>query len=278
MKGMVTNDSFVEWRLRVSGSNGILARRTDVRLPRAPLTPAALAILSAVALSQPARAKCAFAAAWASPARGPIPTNGRVLFEAFGAARPDVDVLSSLHPRLVAGADVVPLSVVETHDGDFAVRQAVLAPTRPLRPGATYSFRVDALPSGVSVSPVDYEVAPGADAKPPVWSGRPRVISRSWSPLGCGPEVRVQLAVPVTDDMGPLYVEAQVSSGKQVTTYVVPVVGGTVDLGHGMCSGPFAMLSGATYAVHFRALDAAGHAAPMPGAPLVVAAPVAGTP
>jgi hypothetical protein len=242
------------------------------------IAPALVLALAAGSLAADAHAKCAFATAWAEPAAGPLPTNGRILFEAYGAARPDLDALSTLRPRLESGKDVVPLAVVGKHEGDFAVRQAILAPQRPLRAGATYTFHVDPLPSGVAVAPQDYAVAARADTAPPVWSGAPRVVGRSFRPLGCGPEAHVEIAIPATDDLGPLRVEAEVRDGTRTTTYVVPVTNGTIELGHGMCSGPFAMASGAAYQVTLRAVDAAGQATPMPGRPLTVLAPTASTP
>src|SRR5687768_3666496 len=97
---------------------------------------AALAVsIGAVAL--PASARCRGEGIWLKT-EAPIPTNGRIVIDAFAQSREILASIEKRHPQLRSGKDVVPLIVVERRSGEVGLDQIVLAPARALAPSATY--------------------------------------------------------------------------------------------------------------------------------------------
>lgn len=213
-----------------------------------------------------AHADCADASWSVTPAAGTtLPSNGRITLEGYGGAQKFISTMASRNPRLVAGEIVIPLTVVETHVGEFLVTQVVLKAKGALPEGTKLRLRFDH-PDDVHFR-LPRDEAPEwtitrADFTPPVWSGPPVIKPGRYAEFGCGPVIEAIVAVPVT---GALQMRARLS-GPKPREYLLDVENGHVIVGHSMCSGPF-RISG-DWTLELTALDAAGNALAAPGEPL----------
>lgn len=179
----------------------------------------------------------------------------------------DRDALAADPIALVADGDVVPLVRVTALAGSFDSAQLVLRPSRPLAVGVAYVLRVGDRPVGDPLVVVEHPAA-----GPPAWNGSPQVLSRTRRELGCGPAVEVVVSVEVTDATS---LEATVwpAEGGEPASARLPVVDGKVTIGHGMCSGPFALDQGRAYFADLVAVDARGRRADADDTPIRFVAP-----
>lgn len=85
------------------------------------------------------------------------------------------------------------------------------------------------------------------------------------------------MRVPATDDGGAaalfLVDVAPVAGGPHVQ-YLVAPRDGVVEVGHGMCSGPFELAPGGRYRVTLAAVDLAGHTVVAPGSGFEIVGPM----
>jgi hypothetical protein len=240
----------------------------------------ATGVALALAIAGPARADCTSGAVWAWPAPNePIDRAGRIVLDAYGTDRAWVLDVGRLSPRLSSAGHTVPLRVVESHVGSFEVAQVVLAAEQPLRPGGTYRLLLTGRPTpevwtGQKHAPLEWSVAPAASSTPPRFRSTPRIDRTSFTPFGCGPAIYAHVVVDVdTPDRVVFRVRAEPVAGGAPVEYLVPATGGVLDIGHGMCSGPFTLASGAQYRITLSAVDTAGRETRASGGPLVVTGP-----
>ena len=248
------------------------------KLPTIAALSAGLALL--LAAPSPARADCTAGAVWAWPAPNqPLDPAGRIVLDAYGTDRAWVLDVGRLAPRLVGAGQTIPLRVVESHVGSFEVGQVVLAAEQPLRPGGTYRLVLDGRPTpevwtGVKHAPLEWNVAPSRSSAPPRFRSAPRLDRTSFTPFGCGPAIYAHFTVDV-DAPDRVFFRARVEplAGGPTIEYLVPAANGVLDVGHGMCSGPFVLTAGAQYRITLSAIDIAGRETPAPGGPHVVTGP-----
>jgi len=240
--------------------------------------PAVATLLGMLAASS-ARADCASGAVWAWPApAAALDPAGRVVLEAYGTDQAWVLDVARLSPRLVSGSDTVPLRVVESHRGSFEVAQVVLEAERPLRAGRTYRLALTGRPAptiwtGEKHAPLEWGVAAGASS-PPRFRSAPRLDRTSFTAFGCGPAIYAHVAVDVDQPRRVQFrVWVEPTAAGPAVEYLVPAENGSLDIGHGMCSGPFTLTAGSSYRVTIAAVDAAGHETPAPGGPIAVVGP-----
>ncbi len=171
-----------------------------------------------------------------------------------------------LQLRQEGGDDIVPVEVLFAGDGAGHTSQALLRPSRPLRPGATYRL---------TLGPQEFRwrVSPAVEVPAPTWLGVPQVVGREYMGASCA-ESRLLLSAPVSGT-GPLQVEVQTrreSSTEAYRAHVVAPEDGLLDLGRRFRNGSFDFRPGATYELRMWVLDTHGHRVALP-APVVVRAP-----
>jgi len=243
---------------------------------------AAIAFATLVCAPRASEAKCAYQRVEAfPPASTRLPVNGRIVVEGYGEAQSMVKAIATHHPELWAEGDRVSLRVVETNVGDFRLTQAVLVPERPLLPKTRYTLRI--YESDLPVSD-DSEIklrdtfawttGSGADHGTPHWQAPPQTGKRVYEELGCGPEIYVEVSVSVADP-SPFQVRAELRpvGGGPASRYLLQPQHGVIEIGHGMCSGPFELSDGRSYTVTLTAVDVGGNISPAPGPVLQIASP-----
>lgn len=222
--------------------------------PRA-LVPTLLALALAAVFVAPsiARAKCMAGnlSAWPPPDTQ-LTARPLILLEGFGNEQPHIAALAEGGTaRLVAGKSEVALTVDAINIGAFGLTQAALTPAEDLEPATRYTLALrgaDGQPvrttqweSGESV-PIGWTTAEAGSKRAPLTlDGTPLVTGQNFRRLGCGPASHVQVSLPARAD-GPIAVEVklkELSGDAPAATYIVPVDGGVLRLGHGMCSGAF---------------------------------------
>ena len=226
-------------------------------------------------------AMCSSSAFWAWPDKT-LPTNGHILITGYGMTQPTVRTVGRQRPVLVGGGQTVPLTVKALYEGQLRVTQVLLEPAHPLLPSTRYELRLERPTQGQLMVRTDgkrtlraWTTGKKADAIVPKWKGPPLFTGGTYDNYGCGPSIHVDIKTPVVDPGDQLLVLATVTvvGRSRGRSYYVPITGGTVSLGHGMCSGPFRFGSGMAFEVSLTAVDAAGHTAPAPGDPVVVVGP-----
>jgi hypothetical protein len=241
----------------------------------------ALALLAVLLLCPAARASADCAAGsvgvWPSPER-PLAPSGLVVVDGYGTDRSWVREIARYRPRLEGAGEAVPLEVVETNEGEFEVTQVVLRARRPLRAGSRYRLVLTGrsnprLWGSRGRVPLVWTVA-SPDSTPPRWTEAPRMERTSFTAFGCGPAIYAHVRVRVSDASDVLYrVTVEPVSGGAARTYLIEARDGELQVGHGMCSGPFVLAAGIRYRIRVTAVDAAGNETPAPGTPLEAEGP-----
>jgi hypothetical protein len=223
-----------------------------------------------------AQARCMghWASAWPEPGK-PLPANGRILLEGYGAWRDPVLDLEARHPVLVSGRERVPVKVVDRFEGELKIGAIMLQPEHPLTVGARYRLVLEGKrgnrevfgatqPTRKGEVPWSWPVA-AADEEGPTWATPPAVLKGTREELGCGPASSVEMDVSALDNADfRVLAEVTPQGGGPTVRYPVQVREGKVELGHNMCSGPFMLAAGKRYTARLWAMDLAGHKAALP--------------
>lgn len=247
-----------------------------------PTTAATVSILLAITLvalgSAPANARCRSSSLSVTPPSKSqaVPTNVEVLFTVFGHLREKAaDLLDGAH--FVAGKDRVPVRVETLPQSATSFRNAYLrvTPRRALKARRWYRLVLAPAKPPPAVRPLlqrlrgyHIKTGAGADTKAPA---KPVVTSKGYQyrRLGCGPAESIELTVSgVHDDLVAkaklgLLLEVVEKTAKGERRFSIrlgaPYSPGYASLGHGMCSGNYHLVKGASYTIRVRTVDWAGN-------------------
>jgi hypothetical protein len=221
------------------------------------------------------------------PVTEPLPTNARIVIELYGFRFVD----GKSPPPLLdlrAEGERVALSITDAFDGALNVQELVLKPATELRPRTRYELYLSdedrPIPPDLRWQdrrPVAWTTADKPDRTAPRWASAPKAGAGVYELMGCGDEAFVPVSVAAQDDSGSVLFLAEVTplgapmpSGKaRPTSYLVWARDGQIEIGHRMCTGPFALESGTRYSVKLGAVDGSGNRAAAPGQPLTIAGP-----
>lgn len=249
-----------------------------------------LLLLLALALPATASAMCwglESVTAWPEPT-APLAPNGQIHLMIPATADTARAVLVRHPPVLVRGEERVPLKIEAIEDPYRIGTAVILSPVRWLRPDAEYTLAFDRLSAkaveelGASAGwpaaghPVPrWHTARTPDWSPPVWTAKPVVWPGSYRLAGCGPMVSVPVVTRVSDDRPGVHIRATVwpADGSAPETLHIGITNLGINLGHGMCSGAFALEPTRRYRVQLEAVDTAGNHTPAPGDPLEIVWP-----
>ena len=240
-----------------------------------------VALVALVAVPE-AKARCASRYVTVWPEGGSVPTNSMFLIEAFGL---DQEWLAKLEPcelRLVASDDAVCLKVVDSYRGEANIRQVLLKPKRYLQPGLTYRLEFsgswDESKLTHSVPPMEkrtWTVTSTADYLAPQWRQAPVVKKAERAIFGCGPAHRAWVQVSAIEEHPTLAkVSLREQGESEVRQYLLPV-DGPIQVGHGMCSGAFALKPKGRYSIQIELMDVAGNPGESPSERLLFEIPEA---
>ncbi|WP_257453583.1 hypothetical protein [Archangium lipolyticum] len=205
------------------------------------------------------------------PAPGAVvPTNTRFLLEGLGAFSSRVAELPGRVLRLQADGHEVEVRIQRGWISSLGRSAVVLRPSGPLKPGLSYTLRLDdvlpdvkVLNGGGSPSP-EWHSGRGQDVSRPRWLKRPAVSEGLFRRTRDGSERFVKLRMSLAED-SPAYAVVTLSRrGEDVAAqhYVTPLHDGVALVGHEACSGAFALEDGKSYRAKVEVFDAAGNTAP----------------
>lgn len=241
-------------------------------------------LLASLLLSAPAaHADCPGDGVKVFPVPGAVvPTNTRFLLEGLGSYGPRVAELPGRILRLQADGHEVSVRIQRGWTSSLGRSTVVLRPSGPLKPGLSYSLRLDDVLPGAKVlnargsSLPEWRSGRGQDVARPRWLKQPAVSEGLFRNTGEGTERFVKLRMSLRED-SPAYVVVTLwRRGEDVAPqhYVTPLNDGVTLVGHDACGGAFALEDGRSYRAKLEVFDAAGNTAPAVP-PLRFEAPVA---
>jgi len=191
------------------------------------------------------------------------------IVEGFGTDQNKVENLPENSAWLQSKNDKVYLIPQNTYIGEMQISQTILKPEHPLKVGETYKIYMPTVRSGALEGYTDsglkeyqWMISKSEDLTPPVPTKDPFFISKDYTAYGCGPAVTVNIGIVYTDQ-NPVFAEVTVGpdkrSNKKKKTYIVPVEGNQIVIGHGMCSGAFNLEPGKKYTANIQLLDISGN-------------------
>jgi hypothetical protein len=214
--------------------------------------PLLVACLAIAAIGAEARADCGAAEiAPLAPSPAPVlPTNALIAIQAPAGRAASLVPGLALHSE----GEVIPVELVAVHEGEAEVSQVLVRPSRPLTPRTEVRGRWTGTPSRSTREWRIGRTGDGPDRQAPRWSRDPSVIDTHFTLYLCGPEIQAVARVAADGDDAP-YVEVVVGR----TTYLLPIVDGTVTIGRRMCNGEFDLDTRKTHVASLVLVDAAGN-------------------
>lgn len=227
-----------------------------------------LLLVTALCWSGFAQARCMSAAVWTWPEAGvELPARPVMLVNGFGGDQDRVARTKSASLR--SGKHRVPVEIVALNKGAFQLTQLVLRASADLKPGHSYTLWLEGSKKAWSPTRwvdgktlrVEWRASEAPAPSAVAWKAAPKAGEGSFTQLGCGDAVHRLVDMPVTARDGLVQVKLTkfYALGDTPTTYVVPLPAeGPLEIGHGMCSGPFEVGGAGQYRAELTLLDRAG--------------------
>jgi hypothetical protein len=201
-----------------------------------------------------ARARCAGEWVGVAPAYDvELPSQPNVLVT-LGGRFQKVELVNDL--EFVAGAQRVAVEVVSQFSG-YSQVVALLKPVKPLPPARWALTLKQTSKQQLGRALGSWQVGKMVDAVAPSFVGTPSAGETSYAELGCGPASSLEVGVAMNEPNA--FVEATVTVDGKTESAVFSPKEGVFDLGHGMCSGAFALNPGVTATVVFTPVDVSGN-------------------
>lgn len=176
---------------------------------------------------------------------------------------------------LTSGKKVIPLIVSEKKSVRTVVAQAILKPQTKLIKGLEYNIVIENVKGTIrsefpfsyrrqSDSPKKilkkYMVKEKEDNTTPLLQSVPYISDKIFIEYGCGDAEYVVFKTFVVDE-SEILVKATLTSlkSKENTSYYLRLNKNTLEVGHGMCFGPFMFLDGNYYEIEFEFFDSCGN-------------------
>ena len=202
-----------------------------------------------------ARAKCAGEWVGVAPANDvELPSQPQVLVT-LGGRFQKVELVNDL--EFVAGAQRVAVEVVSQFSG-YSQVVALLKPVKALPPARWALTLKKTSKQQLGRALGSWQVGKTVDSVAPMFTGTPSAGETSWAEFGCGPASTLEVKGVAMSEPN-AFVEAKVTVDGKTETAVFSPKEAVLDLGHGMCSGAFALNPGVTATVVFTPVDVSGN-------------------
>ena len=214
--------------------------------------------------------KCGNSGIYVFPSGDEITKNSIFMIEGFARSQKTIKSLKQGNQAyLKSECHIVKLRVENIHIGSYGLTQSILKPEEDLIVGEEYFFKIDSTglinpmyKIGAYGRPISWKVKDEIDNEKPFWSSemRPKFLNTSHIEYGCGPETFAHFQVKINDASETL-IKTEVMDLKknEKTIYYLTSKDGKIAVGHGMCSGAFALRKNGKYKVRFDLMDASGN-------------------
>lgn len=233
-------------------------------------------LIFAQALFFQAVADCTTSAIWALPSKSEIQKNNIIILELYGhSSSLGLALENDYKAFFVSETDSVRMEIKDVCQGMFYMKQVILKPIKNLKSGVSYSLQVYNTkgepqlrlkvwnseigkfePQTWNVNEIEYPILV-------CWKQKPELFESKVDHYGCGPAVSSFFSFEVKGEEGSMiHTQLQEIGTEIVNEYILNVPkGDLLDVGHGMCSGPFYYKVSKMYRVRFMLLDASGSGA-----------------
>lgn len=215
-------------------------------------------------------AKCGPGGIWVFPKGDEISKNSILMIEGNERTQKTIKQLKAGNQAYLKGGDhIVKLEVVNIYIGEYGLTQAILKPKEELMLGKEYTLTIDSVgrfdqihKMGTYGKLISWKVKDSIDNEKPLWRSEmlPKFLNTSSTRYGCGPAIFAHFQVKINDASETL-IKTEVMDLKtnESTIYYLTSKDGKIAVGHGMCSGAFALSKNGKYKVRFDLLDASGN-------------------
>lgn len=215
-------------------------------------------------------AKCGMSGIWVFPNGNEIAKNSMFVIEGYAMSQKTIKRLEYGNQAFLESENhIVKLNLKDIYVGGFGLTQAILKLEEDLIVGNEYTLKIDSLSRYDNLykrdaygKPISWKVKNETDTKKPFWKSeiRPKLLNTSYIKFGCGPEVFAHFQVKINDASETLVkTEVMNLKTKESTIYYLNSRDGKISVGHGMCSGAFALNKNGKYQVRFDLMDASGN-------------------
>jgi hypothetical protein len=236
-------------------------------------------VAGALLSASPAAAKCASRHTRVWPSSGEQIDTEPLIVVSLYARSGDLAEPGLVRFSLDSERESVPLRVSHVYTGEKRFTQLVLRAERPLEPNTRYELETKVYSEesrellGYGGMKSSWTTTAAHDTTPPRALSVPEIVGHNYRALGCGPARHLEVAVPA-EGAALAQVTLERADGS-LTTALLPLdEEGKVQVGHGMCAGPFVLDEPQTYRLHIEVLDRAGNAASATSKPLRFVGPI----
>jgi hypothetical protein len=198
--------------------------------------------------------------------------NGIIILEFYASSQSLIPDLNFKYPiYLKSSSGKVKLEIIETLTGEFNVTQIVLKPVSELKANETYTLLIDKLPKNERIpgryknhsnkwEPLRFRIKNLSDTNIPILIGTPVEEKKTLIYFGCGPATWVYFKI-LGQDQSEIFIRTTVKNlnNGNLTSYILPIENDLINIGHGMCSGPFHFDNSENFEITFQLYDESGN-------------------
>jgi hypothetical protein len=208
-------------------------------------------------------AKCLSQLLEVYPQSGVIREDSWIILEGYGGSQEVINKLNKVYPvRLLSEKDTISLELKYLNKGLLGVTQAVFLPERKPIIGESYRLKIDSLDIGAPFlqKEIVWTVEAGTTEILPSFIENPKLLGQNVTYFACGPEVYSTFKIETKNRIDQwVKTELVDLEEKTSTTYLLKMeVPNTLNVGHGMCYGPFDYKEGRRYKIRFSLVDSYG--------------------
>lgn len=233
-----------------------------------------ITILLSLLITGKVLAECSSGGIKVFPSTKEIKQSSRIILEGYASSQKVIELLNKDYPvYLESGNHQIKLKVLSINKGMYSLTQAILEPREKLLPGKTYFLKVDKLDDyqqgflkkwdseKKSYEPVSWIVGDKIDTSAPKLLATPRLVDKKTLPYGCGPAVYANFKLEAEDESDILVKTelVNITTGQKNIYYLNLHISGTLNVGHGMCSGAFSFRPQNFYKIRFNLTDNCGN-------------------
>ena len=220
-----------------------------------------------------AKADCAASGLYFYPTTNEVNTNSLFYIEGYYMDQEFIRKIGSKYTvKLVSKNESIELENIDLYEGMMHLTIVSLQPIKELTKDESYTLKIYDKEENEKLVPkryekhsrewteVKYKATKTADKTTPQLIEMPNFNNSTFTPFGCGPAKYANFNCKIEDESEVLVlIKLKNLKTEEINIYPVLFQDEMIQIGHGMCSGPFTFESDVQYVASFSMMDICGN-------------------